>query len=223
LLFSEAAGHEEGVLVADRDDLVADLRVVGGGPDVFPHALHQVGAASAAGVDRAFRVGADDLHPAVGDLFQVAAGAGDRAAGADPRDEVGDAAFGLLPDLRPGAVVVRLRVVGVAVLVGFPRAGDRRGQAVGDRVVGLGVVGGDGRGADHDFGPVGAQHREFVGADLVRADEDAAVALFRGDDRQAYTGVSGGGLHDRAAWFEEAPPFGVFDHTQGDAVFHRSP
>src|SRR5690606_1430329 len=177
LLRGEAAGHEEGVLVADRDDLVADPRVVGAGPDVLAHALHQVGAPGAAGVDRALRVGSDDLDPAAGDLLEVASGAADGAAGADARDELGDAALSLLPDLGAGAVVVRLGVVGVGVLVGFPRAGDGRGQAVGDRVVGLGVVGGDRGGADHHLGPVGAQDRELVGADLVGADEHAAVAL----------------------------------------------
>ena len=39
-------------------------RVVGGRPEVLADALDQVGAAGAAGVDRALGVGADDLHPA---------------------------------------------------------------------------------------------------------------------------------------------------------------
>src|SRR3712207_7488726 len=56
----------------------------------------------ATGVDRALWVDADDAHPSAGDLLEVAAGAADRAAGADAGDEAGDPAVGLLPDLRPG-------------------------------------------------------------------------------------------------------------------------
>src|SRR5690606_27419031 len=100
LLAGELAGHVERVLVGHRDDLVADLGVVGLRPDVLADALHQVGPAGAAGVDRPLGVGADDLDPAAGDLLEVAAGAADGAAGADAGHEVGDAALGLLPDLR---------------------------------------------------------------------------------------------------------------------------
>src|SRR3712207_8310717 len=64
----------------------------------------------ATGVDRALWVDADDAHLSAGDLLEVAAGAADRAAGADAGDEAGDPAVGLLPDLRPGGLVVRPRV-----------------------------------------------------------------------------------------------------------------
>lgn len=42
LLLGEPAGHLEGVLVGDGDDLVRDLTVVGGRPEVLTDALHQV-------------------------------------------------------------------------------------------------------------------------------------------------------------------------------------
>jgi hypothetical protein len=91
LLAGEAAGHLERVGVGDGDDLVGDLGVVGARPEVLADTLHQVRAARAAGVDRALGVGADDLDPTAGDLLEVAADAGDRAAGAHAGDEVRDA------------------------------------------------------------------------------------------------------------------------------------
>src|SRR3712207_8827048 len=109
----------------------------------------------ATGVDRALWVDADDAHPSAGDLLEVAAGAADRAAGADAGDEAGDPAVGLLPDLRPGGLVVRPRVGRVGVLVGLPAAGDLAGQPVGDRVVGARVGRVDGGRADVHLGEIG--------------------------------------------------------------------
>src|SRR5690606_23759385 len=120
LLARQPPGHVERVLVGHRDDLVADGPVVGLGPDVLADALDEVGTAGAPGVHRALGVGADDLHPAAGDLLEVPAGAADRPAGADARHEVRDAPLGLLPDLRPGGLVVRPRVLRVGVLVRLP-------------------------------------------------------------------------------------------------------
>ena len=91
------------------DDLVADRAVVGLGPEVLADPLDQVRPAGAPGVDRTLGVGADDPHPTAGGLLEVPAGAGDRAAGANARDEVRDPPAGLLPDLGSGGLVVRLR------------------------------------------------------------------------------------------------------------------
>ena len=74
-------------------------------------------------VDGAFGVGADDEDVRV-PLLQVAAGARDRPAGPDGDDEGVDLAAGLLPDLRPGHLVVGVRVGHVRVLVGLEGAGD---------------------------------------------------------------------------------------------------
>ena len=77
--------------VADLDDPVDDARVERRRPEVLADAFDQVRPAGAARVHRARRVGADDLHARVPRL-QRAADTGDRAAGADARDEVRDAA-----------------------------------------------------------------------------------------------------------------------------------
>src|SRR6185312_524900 len=87
-------------------------------------------------------------------LLQVAPDAADRAAGAHARDEVGDPALGLLPDLGTGLLVVGERVVGIAVLVWLPGARGLAHQAVRDAVVAVGVIRRDGRRAHDDFGAV---------------------------------------------------------------------
>ena len=138
----DALGHrqpargEEGVAVGDRHVAVDDRRVEGLGPEVLADALDQVRLDLRRRVDRAERVGADDLEVRVA-LLEVAPGARDRPAGADADHEVGDAATALLPQLGPGGEVVRLRVGRVAVLVGLEGAGDLLGQALGHPVVGL--------------------------------------------------------------------------------------
>ena len=128
LLAGEAAGHVEGVLVGDRDHLVGDRGVVRRRPEVLADALHEVGTTRATRVHRALRVGSDDPDHAAAGLLEEATGAGDRPAGAGPRDEVGDAAVGLLPQLRTSGLVVRQRIVGVGVLVGLPGTRDSRAR-----------------------------------------------------------------------------------------------
>ena len=79
----QSSGHRERVAIRDRDDLVTDSRVVRTRPEVLTDSLDEVRAPSTAGVDRSFRVGADDLHPPVGHVLEVATGATNRAASPD--------------------------------------------------------------------------------------------------------------------------------------------
>src|SRR5690606_15643536 len=217
-LAGQPAGHLEGVGVGDRDDLVRDRGVVGRGPEVLAHALDQVGPAGAAGVDRAPRIGADHLHRAAGDLFEVPAGAGDGAAGAHARDEVGDLAFGVAPDLGTRGLVVALRAARVGVLVRLPAALDLTHQAIGHAVVAVRVIRRNGRRADHHFGAVGAQHVALVLGHLVGADEHALVAALLGHQRQADAGVAGGRLDDGAALLQLSGLLGGLDHLDRDPV-----
>jgi hypothetical protein len=220
LLAGEAAGHVERVGVGDLDDPVGDVAVVRRGPEVLADALDEVRAAGAAGVDRAGRVGADDLDVGVL-LLEVLADAADRATGADAGHEVRDLPVGLLPDLRAGRLVVRPRVVRVGVLVGLPGTLDLADQAVGDVVVRVGVLRRDGRRADDHLSAVRLEHVALVLADLVGADEDALVALGLGDHREADAGVAGRRLDDRAAGLQLARGLRGLDHAYGDAVLHR--
>ena len=93
------AGGEKGVGVAHFDHAIDERRVEGRRPEVFSDTLDEVRPPRPAGVHRTRRVGADDLDVRVLRL-QVARDSGDRAAGADAGDEVGDLAVGLPPDLR---------------------------------------------------------------------------------------------------------------------------
>ena len=130
-------------------------------------------------------------------LPQVAGRPRDRPAGAHRENDRVDLAVGLLPELRPGRLIVRLGVGLVRVLVGLERAGDPLREPVGDRVVAWRLRRHRGR-ADDDLGPVAAQERALLLRDLVGHDEDAAVALDRGRDRQADPRAAARGLDDRA-------------------------
>ncbi len=222
LLTGQPTTHRERVGVGDGDDAVADGRVVVGRPEVLPHTLDQVGPTVATGVDRAHRVRSDDLDPAAGHLLEIPTGAADRAAGAHAGYEVGDPAVGLRPDLGAGGFVVARRIVRVGVLVRLPGALDLADEPVRGRVVGVGVVRLHGGRTDDDAGPVRGQHVPLVLADLVRADEDAVVALGLGDDGQPDAGVAAGGLDDGAARLEQAVPLGRLDHLDRDPVLHRA-
>ena len=135
---------------------------------------------------------------------------------------MGDLAAGLPPQLRPGRVVVRLRVGRVRVLVGLERAGDLLRQAIRDAVVGLRGVGIDVGRRDHDLGAVGAQQIDLLARHLVRHDRDHAIALQARGDRQARAGVAGRGLDDRAAGTQAAVLLGGLDQADRDAVLDRA-
>src|SRR5690606_18492482 len=169
-------------------------------------------------VHRALGVDADDLHRTVGDLLEVPAGARDGAAGADARDEVGDLAVGVVPDLRAGGLVVARRATRVGVLVGLPAAGELAGETIGDAVVAVGVLRRDGGRAHDHLGAVGPQHVALVLADLVGTHEHALVAALLRDQGQADAGVTGGGLDDRPTRLQFARGFGRIDHLHRDAV-----
>ncbi len=186
-----------------------------------PDALDEVGMDLLVRVDRALRIGADDLDVRVL-LLEVASHPGDRAAGADADDEVRELAVGLAPQLRPGRLVVGLRVGRVRVLVGLEGAGDVAREAVGDAVVGARRVGRDVGRRHHDLGAVGAQEVDLLLAHLVRHHRDHAVALQARGDREAGAGVAGGRLDDRAAGLEPAVPLGRLDEPDRDAVLDRA-
>ena len=127
LLARDPPRHRERVAVADADPAVDDGRVVGAREEVLAHALGQVRPSRVARQDAALRVGADDLDRRVPCLERVG-GAGDRAAGPDAGDEMGDPPVGLVPQLGTGRPLVGRRVLGVPVLVGLERARDVAGE-----------------------------------------------------------------------------------------------
>ena len=124
----------EGVVVADRDDLVDRRAVEDRRHEAGADALDLVRAGLAAGQDRAVgRLDRDDLEAGLARL-QHLADAGDGAAGADAGDEDVDLAVGVVPDFlgrgpavdrRVGRVLELLRDDGVRDLL---RPAPRRGR-----------------------------------------------------------------------------------------------
>ena len=195
-------------------------RVEGGRPEVLADPFDEVGV-DVVGLreDRPLRIGADDQQVGLA-LPQEPRRPRDRPAGADGEDDRVDLAAGLLPELRPGRLVVRLRIRLVRVLIGLERARDLLGQPVGDRVVRLRRLRRHRGRADDHLGAVPAQERALLLGDLVGHDEDAAVALDRGGDRQADARVPARWLDDRAPGPELPLPLGRLDHADPDAVLH---
>ncbi len=120
LLAAELARQLERLAVGDVDDLVHVPDVDVGGDDLLPDALDEIGRRLVrpprllVGLeDRAVRVCADDADVRVL-LLEEAPRPRDGAARAETGDEVRDVPLGLLPKLRAGRAVVRLRVVRVA-------------------------------------------------------------------------------------------------------------
>ncbi len=218
----DRSGRRERVAVRHRHDAVDDVRVVRGGPEILADPLDQVRATGPAGVDRPLGVGADDLHVGVL-VLQVPPHPRDRAARADAGDEVGHPAGRLLPDLGAGRRHVRRRILGVVVLAGLEPTRRLRRDAIGHRVVGLGVVGCHRRGADDDLGTVGPQQADLLLAHLVGHDEDAVVAAAGGDDGQPDPGVARRRFDDRSAGEELAVTFRCVEHGQRRPVLHRAP
>src|SRR5215211_5312085 len=222
LLTGEPPRGAERVTVRDRRILVDDRRVVGGRPEVLADPFDKVGMhVVRVRVDRAFGVGADHEEVRLS-LAQVPRRAGDRPAGSDREDDHIELAPGLLPELGPGGLVVRLRVRLVRVLVRLVRARNLLGQAVRDRVVALGRIGLDRRRADDDLGAVRPEQGPLLLRDLVGHDEDAPVAADRGCDREPDARVPARRLDDRPSGPKPARPLGLLDHLEPDPILDAS-
>ncbi len=219
---SQPPRREERVPIRHLDERVDQRAVERPRPEILTDPLYLVRVDVFGGrEDAPFRVGADHADGGV-PLLEVAADAGDGAACADARDEVGEVTAGLAPDLRAGALVVGPGVHRVEVLVRLERVGYLARQAVGDGVVALGRVALDRGGRGHHLGAVGAKDRRLLRGDLVGHDEDAPVALDGGGHRQTDPGVAGGWLDDRAARLEPPLALGLLDHADADPVLDRT-
>jgi lysophospholipase L1-like esterase len=74
-----------------------------------------------------------------------------------------------------------------------------------------------------DFRPERLQHVALVFADLVGADEHAAISLALGNERQADPGVPARRLDDGATGLDPAVLFSCLDHPKSDPVLDRPP
>src|SRR5436853_5910494 len=126
-------------------------------------------------------------------LAQEAADAGERAAAALRGDKGADDSAGLLPDLGPGRPVVRLDVVGVVELAGYPVAGAvTRADLLQtlEREVHVALA----AGREDEVGPVGA-HDLLALVAHARGHDDRAAVAFDGSHKLAgYPGIAGRAL-----------------------------
>src|SRR5262249_47459649 len=143
------------------------------------------------------------------------ANAGDRAAGANARDEGVETAAGVVEDLERSGAAVDVRVGRGVELLGHEVAPVLLYHVLG---------GGDGAGHAFDSGredELGAEalkEATALVAVVVGHREDDFVALDGADEGEADAGVAAGRLDDGVARLEEAAGLGVLDHAEGDAV-----
>src|SRR3954468_3616555 len=143
---------------------------------------------------------------------------GDGAASADAADHRVDLLCHLHPDLGSGGFLVGVRIRLIAELVRVEGARGFARDARGHVLVVLGMALGDVRAGEPHFGAERLQVKDFFLAHLVRHDDEQAIALLRGDERQPKAGVAGGGLDDQRARLDFLLAFGGFDHRECNAV-----
>src|SRR4030095_11331247 len=105
-----------GAIDFDAFDIFCDAAL----PDSFGNRIPVVRVQIAVGEPRPHRraegISADNLN--LGVLFlQVSAHTSERTAGADGCDKRGNLAFGLFPDFRAGAAIMRVAISGIVELV----------------------------------------------------------------------------------------------------------
>src|SRR6185312_5546800 len=195
-------------------DAVQFVGVIDGGDERALHVLEPLEA-----VERVVRLHRPDLDVAPV-LLEAPPRPHHGAGGADAGDEVGDAPFGLLPDLAPGGVVVAERVGLVRVLIGVevtPRVLLDHLAAEANRAVGaLHRVGEDQRGAERlgDLAP--------RPGDVAGHHQRHWVAERAPDERVGDAGVAARRVDDRLPGLERAGAEGVADHLVGGAVLDRA-
>ena len=215
-LRAEESARRERIFARDRHDLIIDGRIEHLRHKARADALDLVRTGLSAGKDRTVgRLDRDDLHIRVLRL-QVFPGAGDRAAGTDARDEDIHITVGVLPDLGTGGQLVRLRVGRVDEL--------SRNEAVRDLTRQFFRSGDGALHALRSFGQdelrtVCLHELSALDAHRLRHGDDDPVASGRRDRRQTDARVAAGRLDDRAALFEQAFFFRIFDHLLRNTVF----
>ena len=151
-------------------------------------------------------------------LLEEAAGAHQRAAGAEAGDEVGDLRA-VLPDLRARALVVGAWVGVVAVLVQEAPLRVLGGQRLGAP---HGPVGPFGARREDDLGTEHLEHLAALDGDVLRQQDLDRVALEAGDRRQGDAGVARRRFDDGLPGVQVAVLLGVLDHRLGDAILDRA-
>ena len=163
---------------------------------------------------RGVRLDRDDLHARNFGLEHFAH-AGDRPARADAGHEHVHSTLRVPEDLTRRGPAMDFDVRGVVELLRDERAGRVRLDL--DGFVD-GALHAQGAGREDEFGAVGLEDLAPLDAHRLGHGENESVALDRGDEGQADSGVAAGGLDDESARLELAFALGGFDHGLGDAL-----
>ena len=226
LLAHQTARHRHRLLVAHRLDPIDQRQIEVVGHEAGADALDLVrpGPQALAGDRLADHRTVDRLHghrhqrPAER-LLDVAADAGDRAAGADTRHQHIHASIGVLPDLRAGGVVVN---------AGIGRIHELLQHDVAIRI-GFGQLAGGSDRPAHPHAPFGEHQPRPVGGEQLAALQ--AHRLRHGQrqrdpprgrhEGQGDAGVAAGGLDQLLAGPEQAILLRLPDHRRADAALDR--
>ena len=149
-----------------------------------------------------------------------------RASGADPVDEGGNAAARLLPELPPERVAEAGSDVGVVELIGRVRPG-LPGKLAGARdhvpdVLGRDVARALDPGDDVELCAERAHELEALDAVAVGDHDPRWIPLGAADEGEGRAGAAAGVLDDGHPRLEETVPLGALDHRERHPVLHRS-
>ena len=152
-------------------------------------------------------------------LAQPQGGAGQRAAGADGRDEDVHAAAGVAQNLLRRRRAVRRRIGGILELLGDQAAGMFVAQRLGAADCAGHALG---AGGQDQFRPVSRQKTAALDAHRLGHRENETVPLQRRRQGQTDARVAAGRLNDQRPGLQPALAFGRLNHRQPHAVLHAA-
>ncbi len=218
----------ETLFVIHLDDVVENFQIHRRGEKIFADPFHNVclrlnrcARFHEIVVQRTVGIDSNNLHRGIL-LFQVFSCATDRPTRAQAAHKMRDLAFTILPNLRPSAEIVRLRIHGIVILVRIVGIGNLAREFLRYGVVAPRVLRLHSRRANNHFCAKRLEQIHLFLRLFVRRCEHAFVAAHRRHQRQSHAGISGSAFNDCAARLEQAALFRVVDHRQADAVFHRA-
>ena len=205
-------------MIADGDDFVDDAAIQNRRREACADALDLVRARLTAGQNlRILRLHRDNLDTRLA-LFQHLSNAGNRAPGADARDEEINLAFHVVPDFFGGGLAMNFRIGGVFELLRNDGARRRRRNLIR---LGDGALHALRRRRQHEFGAEQGQHLAPLDRHGFGHHEDELIAARGGDKGQREPRVAGGRLHQNAApGADLAFALQRLDHRQANAILN---
>src|SRR5439155_14746799 len=153
-------------------------------------------------------------------FFKVTAHTGKRAAGADRCDKRPDLAFGLFPDFRAGAAIMRVAVSRVIELV-RPEPAALLCEATREVIVIFRILVWLFRHGLY-LSAERTEQMHFLRRLIIRNHNNCAIASGTPDHSKTDPSVTRCSLHDRCTRFKPARCLRVSDDSIGGSIFYRS-